>query len=117
MFEQVTNENEKLEIIRGTTPTITIKIKQELDFTTVTQIWVYITQKKVVKVDKVISDVTFDSENNQILAPLTQEDTLALKEDIDALFQFRILLNNGLVLGIKEIEAHIYGIGKEGKIQ
>ena len=109
--------DEKLEIIRGTTPTITIKLKQELDFTTVTQVWVYITQKKVVKIDKEVTDVTLDSENNQILAPLTQDDTLALKEDIDALFQFRILLNNGLVLGIKEIEARIYGIGKEGKIQ
>ena len=109
--------DEKLEIIRGTTPTITIKLKQELDFTTVTQVWVYITQKKVVKIDKVISDVTFDAENNQILAPLTQEDTLALKADMDTFFQFRILLNNGLALGIKGIAADIYETYKEGKIQ
>ncbi len=109
--------DEKLEIIRGTTPTITIKLKQELDFTTVTQVWVYITQKKVVKIDKEVTDVTLDAENNQILAPLTQEDTLALKADMDTFFQFRILLNNGLALGIKGISADIYETYKEGKIQ
>ena len=109
--------DEKLEIIRGTTPTITIKLKQELDFTTVTQVWVYITQKKVVKIDKEVTDVTLDAENNQILAPLTQEDTLALKADMDTFFQFRILLNNGLALGIKGIAADIYETYKEGKIQ
>jgi len=109
--------DEKLEIIRGTTPTITIKLKQELDFTTVTQVWVYITQKKVVKIDKEVTDVTLDAENNQILAPLTQEDTLALKAEMDTFFQFRILLNNGLALGIKGIAADIYETYKEGKIQ
>jgi len=109
--------DEKLEIIRGTTPTITIKLKQELDFSTITQVWVYITQKKVVKIDKEVTDVTLDAENNQILAPLTQEDTLALKADMDTFFQFRILLNNGLSLGIKGIAADIYETYKEGKIQ
>ena len=64
---------------RGTTPTIEITVKNEIDFSQVLQVWVYISQMNKVKVDKEITDVTFDQPNNKMTVTLSQEDTLALK--------------------------------------
>ena len=72
-----------MEIIRGTTPTIIITITSELDFTTIQQVWVYISQQNKVKIDKLISDVSFNPEEKKISVTLTQEDTLALKANSD----------------------------------
>ena len=87
-----------MRIIRGTTPTITITVTSELDFTTIQQVWIYISQQNKVKIDKLISDVSFDPENKQILVTLSQDDTLALKAGSEALFQIRLLLNNETAL-------------------
>ena len=61
-----------MQIIRGTTPTITINVKSELDFELITEIWLYIAQQNKVKVDKVIEDVTLnDEKKNNYLCSLT----------------------------------------------
>lgn len=81
-----------MRIIRGTTPTIVINVKSEVDFSTVTSIWVYISQRGLVRVCKEITDVVFDQENMTITLKLSQDDTLGLYEG-EALFQIRLLLS------------------------
>ena len=70
-----------MQIIRGTTPTIEITIKNEMDLTAIQEVWVYISQQNKVKVDKKIEDITIDAEHNKISVRLEQDDTLALKTD------------------------------------
>ena len=86
-----------MRIIRGTTPTIIITVKSEIDFDEVASIWVYISQMGLVKVDKEIEDVTFDKEHSTITLTLNQEDTLGLYTG-EALFQIRLLLYTGTAL-------------------
>lgn len=106
-----------MEIIRGTTPTIEIVITSELDFGTIEQVWVYIVQQNKVKIDKVISDVSFDPENSKILVVLSQDDTLALNADIDTLFQIRLLLNDGTALATVAGKVNVIEIYKDGVIE
>ena len=104
-----------MEIIRGTTPTIVINVKSEVDFDTVTAIWVYISQMGLVKVDKAITDVTFDKEKMTISLVLSQEDTLGLREG-DALFQIRLLLSNDTALATIAEHIRIVEVYKGGVI-
>lgn len=106
-----------MRIIRGTTPTITITVTSELDFTAIQQVWVYISQQNKVKIDKLISDVSFDPENKQILVTLTQDDTLALKAGSEALFQIRLLLNNGTALATVASKVDVLEVYKGGVIE
>ena len=106
-----------MQIIRGTTPTIEITITSELDLTTVTQVWVYIAQQNKVKIDKLISDVSFDPENSKISVLLSQDDTLGLKADIDTLFQIRLLLNDGTALATNASKVKVIEVYKDGVIE
>ena len=106
-----------MRIIRGTTPTITITVTSELDFTAIQQVWVYISQQNKVKIDKLISDVSFDPENKQILVTLSQDDTLALKAGNEALFQIRLLLNNGTALATVASRVDVLEVYKGGVIE
>lgn len=103
-----------MDLIRGTTPTILITVKTEVDLTQVTAIWVYISQQNKVKVDKQLDDVAFNYEDRQIIANLSQEDTLGLRTG-EALFQIRMLLENGTALAtiaskVKVIEVYKGGV-------
>ena len=106
-----------MRIIRGTTPTITITVTSELDFTTIQQVWIYISQQNKVKIDKLISDVSFDPENKQILVTLSQDDTLALKAGSEALFQIRLLLNNETALATVASKVDVLEVYKGGVIE
>lgn len=106
-----------MQIIRGTTPTIVITVTSELDFTTIQQVWVYISQQNKVKVDKLISDVSFDIENKKISVRLEQEDTLALKANSEALFQIRLLLNDDTALATVASEVDVIEVYKGGVIE
>ena len=106
-----------MQIIRGTTPTIVITVTSELDFTTIQQVWVYISQQNKVKVDKLISDVSFDIENKKISVRLEQEDTLALKANNEALFQIRLLLNDDTALATVASEVDVIEVYKGGVIE
>ena len=104
-----------VQLTRGTTPTIVIHVKTEIDLHQVTQIWVYISQMNKVKVDKLISDVTFDYENMNITLTLSQEDTLALKAG-DALFQIRMLLQDDTALATLASKITVNEVYKGGVI-
>ena len=105
----------KMEIIRGTTPTIIITITNEIDLHQVAEAWIYISQQNKVKVDKQLEDVSFDYEERKMTVTLSQDDTLALKSG-DALFQIRLLLMNGTALATIASDIKILEIYKSGVI-
>lgn len=86
-------KQEKLEFIRGTTPTIIVTIDNDIDLDLVKQVWLYIWQSKKLVVDKVINDLTIDPVNKIITLWLTQDDTLACKAG-EAILQMRLLLDD-----------------------
>ena len=104
-----------MKFIRGTTPSIDISVKPDIDFHQVTNVWVYISQQGKVKVDKLISDVTFDYEHRKMLVKLSQDDSLRLKQG-EALFQIRILMNDGTALATEASRIEVEEIYKEGVI-
>lgn len=106
-----------MQIIRGTTPTIKVVIKNEIDLTTVLEVWIYIVQQKRVKIDKLLSDVTIDTESRTISVTLDQEDTLALKADQDTLLQIRMLLLDGTALATVAEKVVVKEIYKDGIIE
>ena len=106
-----------MQIIRGTTPTIVITIKNEMDLTTIQEVWVYISQQNKVKIDKKIEDVTIDAEHRKISARLEQEDTLALTANKDALFQIRLLLTDDTALATVASEVEVIEVYKDGIIE
>lgn len=104
-----------MELTRGTTPTITINVKSEVDLSQVVAIWVYISQNNKVKVDKELSDVSFNVQDRQIILTLSQEDTLALKAG-EGLFQIRLLLSNQTALATIASKIKINEVYKGGVI-
>ena len=82
-----------MQIIQGTTPTIVATVKSDIELSTVTELWFYISQSNRVIVDKTLEDVTIDTEEKTISCTLTQQDTLNLKPG-DALLQIRVFLND-----------------------
>ena len=107
------NNNRTMQITRGTTPTILINIKDNLDMDNIQQVWVYISQQNKVKVDKQIADIQIDTEKKQISVKLTQEDTLALKAG-EGFFQIRVLLNDGTALATVANKILVVEIYKDG---
>ena len=105
-----------MEIIRGTTPTIQINVKSDVDLTAVSQVWVYLTQLNNVLIDKLISDVTIDAVNKKITVTLTQTDTLKLQSGLMALFQVRLLLNDGTALATVAVDVPVLEVYKGGVI-
>lgn len=104
-----------MQIIRGTTPTIIINVKNDIDLSQVVEAWVYISQRDKVRVDKTIEDLTIIPEEKKIIVLLTQENTLNLKEG-DALFQIRILFQDGTALATVASDVEIIQAYKGGKI-
>ena len=104
-----------MQLIRGTTPTIVINVKDDIDLSTITEIWVYISQQNKVKVDKKIEDVDIDDVTKTITLTLSQEDTLSLKSG-EALFQIRLLLQDDTALATTASEIEILEIYKGGII-
>ncbi len=105
-----------MNITQGTTPNIVITIKNDMDLTTIKEVWVYISQQNKVKVDKLLPDVTIDAENKTISVRLEQDDTLALKEG-EAFFQIRMLLNDDTALATAATKIGIVKVYKDGKIE
>ena len=105
-----------LQIIRGTTPTIEINIKSDIDLSLITEVWVYISQRKDVKVDKKLEDAVIDLEHKKITVTLSQNDTLGLKAEAETMFQIRLLLNDGTALASVAFETEVLQVYKEGVI-
>lgn len=104
-----------MQLIRGTTPTIVITVQTELDLHQVSQVWIYLSQQNKVKVDKLISNVTFDYDHRIINVTLSQEDTLALRAG-EALFQIRLLLMDNTALATIASNVEVIEIYKDGVI-
>lgn len=104
-----------MQLIRGTTPEIEITVKTEIDLHQAAEVWIYISQQNKVKVDKKITDVTFDYEDRMMTVRLSQEDTLGLKEG-EALFQIRLLLLDGTALATLASKVVVKQVYKEGEI-
>lgn len=105
-----------MELIRGTTPTIIVTVETEIDLDEVSAVWIYISQQGKVKVDKELSDVQFDAVSRTMTVTLSQNDTLALKADTEALFQIRLLMNNGTALATLASKVAVKEIYKNGVI-
>lgn len=104
-----------MQLIRGTTPTIIITVQTEIDLHQVAEVWIYFSQQNKVKVDKKVEDVTFDYEHRKMTVLLSQKDTLALKEG-EALFQIRLLLQDGTALATLASKVDVKPVYKGGVI-
>lgn len=105
-----------MQITQGTTPTITINVKSDIDLSNVTQVWVYIAQQNKVKVDKQIEDVSIDAQEKTITVRLEQDDTLELREG-EALFQIRLLMADTTALATNAQKITIVKVYKGGVIK
>ena len=107
-----------MQIIRGTSPTIIINVRSNLDLTHTSKVWVYIYQQGHLVVDREIAggSTAIDTTNKKITLELTQQDTLALKANSGALFQVRLLLSSGKALATLASNVEIKEIYKEGII-
>ena len=110
-----------MQFIRGTTPTIIITVQSNIDLTDVAEVWIYISQQNKVKVDKKLSDITFDYEHKTMTVTLSQDDTLALKADTanvsqTTLFQIRMLMNDDTALATVASEVEVLEVYKGGVI-
>lgn len=110
------DKKQTLEIIRGTTPYIRITIKNDIDLTQITQVWIYINQSKKVIVDKTITDVDVNPTEKTLMVHLTQQESLNLKAG-EAIFQIRMLLSDLNALATVATKASIIEIYKEGIIE
>ena len=105
-----------MEIIRGTTPTITANIKDEIDFSAIEAIWIYISQRNRVIIDKTTENVDVDSENKKFSITLTQEETLRLEADTSTILQIRILVAESTAMATKTYPINVLEIYKGGII-
>lgn len=105
-----------MQIIRGTTPTITANVRSSIDLSQVEDIWVYIYQQGSVVINKGISNVDIDTDLKTIKISLSQEETLSLKADTAAIFQIRLLLSGGIALATLAANVAIKEIYKDGVI-
>ena len=105
-----------MQIIRGTTPTVTINVRSEIDLSQVTDIWVYIYQQNEIVIDKQLADVQIDAAARKITVSLSQEDTLSLKAGVGALFQVRLLLSGGIAIATLATNVAIKEVYKGGII-
>ena len=103
-------------IIRGTTPTLTFHVKNEIDLNEIAQIWITFKTKVGITIKEKtydIEDVTI--EDNNISLNLTQEDTLEFTDQV-MLVQLRVRLNNDVAYASSIMEVDIGQILKEGVI-
>ena len=106
-----------MEIIRGTTPTISINILDEdINFEDISVIWINIAQNGKDVVDKATEDIEYDETYNQILVHLSQTDTLKLNPS-SGLLQLRILITYDTAIASKPIKFNVVGVLKEGYIK
>ena len=71
-----------MQLIRGTTPTINMNVKSELDLTLVKNIWVYVSQQNKVKIDKGIDDVTSPLRKNNLYYDGDKNKNKSVKDSI-----------------------------------
>lgn len=99
-------------MIRGTTPTLRFALP--FDTAEVAELFVTITQAYGPTVEKSLKDCTL--EGTTVACPLTQEDTLQLRQSVPALVQVRLRTTAGAAMASKVFETSVHRILKEGVI-
>ena len=105
-----------MQIIRGTTPTITANVRSDIELDNVTQAWVYIYQQGEVVIDKTGTNVDIDSTHKTIKIHLSQVETLSLKADVGAIYQIRLKLSSGVALATLAANIAVKEVYKDGVI-
>ena len=73
---------------RGTTPTL--KFNVEFDVSLISVLWITFKQGNQIKIEKQLGDCALNTEKNQIIVSLTQEETLSLSANKDLNIQIRV---------------------------
>ena len=106
-------------IIRGTTPTLTFHVKNELlDLNEIAEVWITFKTKPGVKEKEKtydIEDVTIDAAEHTIELFMPQEDTLEFA-DTNMFVQLRVRFNDGLAFASSIMQVDIGHILKDGVI-
>lgn len=106
-------------IIRGTTPTLNFHVKNELlDLNDIAEVWITFKSKPGVSTKEktyTIEDVTIDTEENDIVLSLSQEDTLYFA-NTSLLVQIRVRFNNDLAYASDIMNVELGQILKDGVI-
>ena len=85
-------------MIRGTTPTITMKLPSNVPVGNIATAMVSIQQVgRKEKIDKNLTEMTIDRGKNYLMVKLTQEDTLSLFANKATNLQLKVKLNDGTV--------------------
>lgn len=85
-------------MIRGTTPTITMKLPSNVPVSDIATAMVSIQQVgRKEKIDKDLTEMTNDPVKNLLMVKLTQEDTLSLFANKTTNLQLKVKLNDGTV--------------------
>lgn len=92
---------------RGTTPTITMTLPEEIHISEITAAAFSIAQAGEEIISKHLSDLTADATSNTLEVTLSQEDTLALDKDIVAEIQLKVKTNSESVLVSDIIRASV----------
>jgi hypothetical protein len=99
------------EIIRGTTPPITVRFNFEASI--ITTLYLTITQSGAAVIEKDLTDGEVDG--TDIVFTLTQTETLLLTAGVAALLQVRFLASDG-AFASKILDLSVSDILKEGEI-
>lgn len=97
-------------MIRGTTPTLVLRLPQEIAFD---RLYVTFSQRGSVVVEKTLDDVAIDGA--QIAVPLTQADTLAFAGDTAVELQLRATAS-GMAYASRIVRVAVSDILKDGEI-
>lgn len=85
-------------MIRGTTPTITMKLPSNVAVGNIATAMVSIQQVgRKEKIDKNLTEMTIDPDKNYLMVKLTQEDTLSLFAQKTTNLQLKVKLKDGTV--------------------
>ena len=98
---------------RGTTPDLEINVG-DIDLSTVTDLWLTLSQHGEVKINKTLEDLTIDG--STVSCTLTQEETLSLKAHSSTLMQMRFLTSDGEAMATPIVKVPVEAILKEGVI-
>lgn len=103
-------------IIRGTTPTLTFRVKSNLDLTEIAALWItFRTMPGARQREKTFTLTDVSIEGNNVILALSQADTLSFGENLTQI-QMRLRMNDGMAYASGIIETCIGRILKEGVI-
>lgn len=107
-----------MSIIRGTTPTLTFRIRSNIDLSEVAELWItFRTMPGTRQREKTftLEDVSIDPDAKLVILTLSQEDTLSFGETMTQI-QMRLRTNDDMAYASKIIETCIGRILKDGVI-